>query len=412
MALPIDAVHASAEIASPVERIGNTSQDGTGMAGNAPQIDWYLARDGQQHGPLTEAEMRKFVELGHMRPTDLVWRSGFPDWRPAATVFPNTGRSPPPAARQPQMERQAARGNGVRVAAPDHREHIRGAHRPRKRRGRAVLMMLILLAALGGAGWAGWQYRDQLLSFAFIKDILSWSANSFPSSAERFRTSPFAAAGETAESIDANLQRAELWVLLKQEFPDWYQQRVKDIERLRSEKKDDAAIGKALAEAVVALRRKDGNSAYAAPPEALRRIATSFLDTLNQLSGTDELCFGFVAQGETYAAGTNNLTAQQMEPLHRQIAAVFAAIVEGRKSPRPVERGRKEDYDALTTELSGRGWSDEDLQTFSDQRLLAKASPKQVCRLVREWIAAQVNLKNDEAQVRLLTDSLRPLISG
>jgi hypothetical protein len=50
-------------------------------------IEWYLARDDQQIGPLTDIEMKKFIELGHMRPTDLVWRKGFADWQQASAVF-------------------------------------------------------------------------------------------------------------------------------------------------------------------------------------------------------------------------------------------------------------------------------------------------------------------------------------
>ena len=50
-------------------------------------IEWYLGRDGQQYGPLSDAEMAKFRELGHMHMTDLVWREGFANWTPAAAVF-------------------------------------------------------------------------------------------------------------------------------------------------------------------------------------------------------------------------------------------------------------------------------------------------------------------------------------
>ena len=50
-------------------------------------IEWYLARDGQQYGPLSDAEMTKFRELGHLHMTDLVWREGFANWMPAAAVF-------------------------------------------------------------------------------------------------------------------------------------------------------------------------------------------------------------------------------------------------------------------------------------------------------------------------------------
>ena len=61
-----------------------------------PNIDWYLARNGHQFGPLRDVEMRKFNELGHLQRTDLVWRKGFSDWRPAGDVFeikPSTKRA-------------------------------------------------------------------------------------------------------------------------------------------------------------------------------------------------------------------------------------------------------------------------------------------------------------------------------
>lgn len=57
-----------------------------GMSPEEP-IKWYMARDGQQFGPLSDAEMNKFNALGHLRTTDLVWRKGFSDWRPAGEVF-------------------------------------------------------------------------------------------------------------------------------------------------------------------------------------------------------------------------------------------------------------------------------------------------------------------------------------
>ncbi len=69
------------------------------MSGSNTKIEWYLARDGQQHGPLSDPELRKFIELGHLHPTDLVWRAGFPEWRTASEVFPET--DPSPAAPPP-----------------------------------------------------------------------------------------------------------------------------------------------------------------------------------------------------------------------------------------------------------------------------------------------------------------------
>lgn len=78
------------------------------------EIQWFIARDGKQHGPVSDLEMRKLVELGHLRPTDLIWRQGFPDWRPAPAVFASQPPAPPqrpqPALRsapQPQRARPA-----------------------------------------------------------------------------------------------------------------------------------------------------------------------------------------------------------------------------------------------------------------------------------------------------------------
>jgi hypothetical protein len=58
------------------------------MSNSASRVEWFLSRGGQPHGPLSERELAKFIELGHLRPDDLLWRVGFEDWRPATLVFP------------------------------------------------------------------------------------------------------------------------------------------------------------------------------------------------------------------------------------------------------------------------------------------------------------------------------------
>ena len=64
-------------------------------------IEWYLARDGQQHGPISAPEMEKIIELGYLLPTDLVWHQGFDDWKPAADAFPKKAEPKPAAAPPP-----------------------------------------------------------------------------------------------------------------------------------------------------------------------------------------------------------------------------------------------------------------------------------------------------------------------
>jgi hypothetical protein len=49
---------------------------------------WYLSRDGQQYGPISDAELTRLHELGHVLATDLLWRQGFPQWRTALVLFP------------------------------------------------------------------------------------------------------------------------------------------------------------------------------------------------------------------------------------------------------------------------------------------------------------------------------------
>jgi hypothetical protein len=59
---------------------------------------WYYARDGAQQGPVTEGELRRLAEAETLRPQDLVWRDGMPQWQPArqATPFFAAAFAPPP----------------------------------------------------------------------------------------------------------------------------------------------------------------------------------------------------------------------------------------------------------------------------------------------------------------------------
>lgn len=68
------------------------------MSGSETDIQWFIARDGKQHGPVSDLELKKIVELTHLKPTDLVWRQGFTDWRAASSVFPELAGPEAPAA--------------------------------------------------------------------------------------------------------------------------------------------------------------------------------------------------------------------------------------------------------------------------------------------------------------------------
>ncbi|MEO1265657.1 MAG: DUF4339 domain-containing protein, partial [Pseudomonadota bacterium] len=63
-----------------------------------PVTQWYLARDGQQFGPVSEDELRKLIELGHLRASDLVWHAGYAEWQPAQAAIDALKATPQPAA--------------------------------------------------------------------------------------------------------------------------------------------------------------------------------------------------------------------------------------------------------------------------------------------------------------------------
>ena len=551
------------------------------MAGPESQIEWYLARDGAQHGPLSDTEMRKVVEFGHLKSTDLVWRAGFPEWRPSIQVFPELGQPRPPQATRPAAEPQpmvaapatqpeqgrqpfssdhaaaagirsdrdpataiqasnnaqpvapiaqniqntqtpaaqpdeprtaglqrglrrlgpsplgpsplgpsplgiapAADARGARQVTSFQADHSgqplqqdqlttgrdrRGAnrnaalpdggqqqpapyatgspaHRSRPSQGaddrrggaaprdqssrsddedddeasatprRGVLRTAAIAASVLivlGTGWVGWQNRSALPGMSAIGGVMLARISASPS-AETYQAPPFVADGATRDDIDRALQKTALWRLLKRDYADWYGERVGDIERMRTQKADEKTISKFIADVVVVQRRKTAPIALSSSREHLRQIATAFLGNLNQLASRDaQTCFGFISFGEASAYMLElSKTSTFAEPLQRQLTAIFEAVADGRKQPNYYAATRRTDYDVLTAELTARGWTQDDLMTFSDARRLSSSPPEKVCRMVQDWFTVQLSLKDPELQSRLLAESLKPLVQG
>ena len=198
------------------------------------------------------------------------------------------------------------------------------------------------------------------------------------------------------DALDATLQATPLWRVLKRDYPDWYAERLKEIAALAADNKDDAAIGQQMARALVALRRQNVGNALGAGFPQLKAVASTFYENLVQLGKySNEACFEFISKGE---AGPLVVSLMQNPAytarLQAQVVAVFEAIADGRKAARAYPQPRKTDYDALAADLAKLGWSQADLQLFSDERALARAGPEKVCQLVRDWFAAQLALKD------------------
>jgi len=409
------------------------------MTAPPTQTQWYIARDGQQFGPLSDAELAKFIDLGHLQPTDLLWRDGFPDWRPALAVFPPRKATAPmraaaPLVVQPRRGPEAGAAQAAsrarylpERAASAHVNHPFGARpapvrsagdvapdRAPARRSKLKLAALVAVAAaiLAGALWYGFGPRTHAgqRSGRAAQSVLPLSE----ATRKEFEISPLAGFSGPAETIDATLQATPLWRVLKRTFPDWYAERLKDMAALAAQNKDDAAIGQQMAKALVALRRQNVNQALSASFPKLKAVALTFYDNVVGLQKqSNDACFEFISQGEASATIVTLLRGSpHVARLQAQLTAVFEAIADGRAVARVYPQPHKADYDTIASDLTRRGWTPADMQLFSDERALARAGAAKVCQMVQDWFAAQLAVSDPDMQLRLLVDSLKPVVAG
>ncbi len=67
-------------------------------------MDWYYAKNGESHGPVTLDDLRARMRDGTLGGRDKVWTPAFGgDWRDARAVPELSGSVPPPAAPQPSV---------------------------------------------------------------------------------------------------------------------------------------------------------------------------------------------------------------------------------------------------------------------------------------------------------------------
>jgi len=389
------------------------------MSPPGSQAQWYLAREGQQFGPISDAELAKFIELGHLQPTDLLWREGFPDWRPAMVVFPPQDRTAPgtgsvltsarpgpqPSRREPANRRREYAG----ASSGQEEDRVR----PRGRR--RVAAVFIIVAALVGAGWYAYTNRATLTAYVAL------FASSSPSStvldiADRksLEAPPFAGLRGTPEAVDAKMQSTALWRVIKREFPDWYTQRLNEVVSLARENKDAAAIAQHVAHKLVELRRQQLGNGLSATLPRIKSVVVAYHENLTRLRQQDAAtCYGFISQGEEHPAIVAMLQgSKHTAHLQAQMTAVFEAIAEGRKQPRVYPRPTPAHHELLAGSLRKMGWTQEDMALFSDERALSRAAPEKVCQVVHDWFSAQLSLTDPEAQTRLLVDSVRPIFAG
>ena len=283
-----------------------------------------------------------------------------------------------------------------------------------------MLVAIVCLGLLAGGGWYASSHIGALLKAmgryatwvpAGLSDM---AAGKFSTAPKNLEASPFKGLTGSPETLEPTLQATPLWRVLKRDYPEWYADRLKEISALAADRKDDLAIAQQLARALVALRRQNASVALAAGFPQLKAVATSFYENLVQLGRhSNEACFEFISKGEAGPLVVSLMQNPAFTPqLQAQVIAVFEAIADGRKAARAYPQPRKSDYDALAADLTRRGWSQADLQLFSDERALSNAGPAKVCQMVRDWFAAQLAIKDPDMQLRLLVESLKPIVAG
>lgn len=70
--------------------------------------DWFYSKDETRLGPVTEDELKRLATDGQLKPSDLVWRDGMPDWVEARTVsvlYPPKVEPLPDESRDRNMRR-------------------------------------------------------------------------------------------------------------------------------------------------------------------------------------------------------------------------------------------------------------------------------------------------------------------
>lgn len=361
--------------------------------------------------------MAKLVELGHLQPTDLLWREGFPDWRPAMVVFPPHSKpvsTSPRGARQVPRDSWAPARSAARSGPADMASYSEeDADERAPGRWRRAVVLLVLAVALAGAGGAAYLYRAELAGI--VTSLSAPSGAMAIADRKSLETPPLLGFREgPIDAIDAKLQATALWRVIKREFPDWYAKRIDEAAALARDKKDDAVIGQFVARKLVELRRQNRANGLSATLPALKTVAAAYLGSLERLRRhSPEACGGFIRQGEAEPLIVALLQgSEHTAHLQAQLTAVFEAIAEGRQMPRVHPRASQEQHQMLATELAKRGWTQDDFRLLSSDQALAKAPPEKVCQLVYDFFAAQLALPDPDAQQRLLVDSLRPVFAG
>ena len=123
--------------------------------GGPVDTEWFYARDGVRQGPVPADELRRLAAGGALRPHDLVWREGMPQWQPAGQAtdfFPTAAAVPPPLPPAAPVSPYAAAAAAPPGAYPQAYGHPYGQPAVGRPLGDDAGVRMLL--PVGRSGWA------------------------------------------------------------------------------------------------------------------------------------------------------------------------------------------------------------------------------------------------------------------
>ncbi|MEN2495153.1 MAG: hypothetical protein TECD_01071 [Hyphomicrobiaceae bacterium hypho_1] len=379
------------------------------MSNKNANVEWFLARNGQQYGPLSNTELDKFIELGHLRPSDLVWRAGFEEWLTADQIFPvgqlktDTFVSTNPESNIPFHNSECESGNKSYTII-------------------TLASAILTITMLGG--WLVYSNRVTL-----ERVILDTAKTSYMQLHSIFNTTFIKINDAIAVKISQShiptqnishvepklaLLSTKFWNDIRNQDEVWARRQEKSLAKLRTNSKSEAERLKFAVKALVNWRRQNADKILTANPNHLRQLAKTFTNSLKYLANQNiKACYGFISQGELSPSVLklyNNKT--HLAVLGEQVEAIVAAAKNKNLTLELYPEPNEDDFKTMTRLLNGRGWTQEDIDLFSNPAALSSAPEAKVCKLVTEWFEVQLNLSSSSSQIRLLAASLRPVIRG
>ena len=211
------------------------------------------------------------------------------------------------------------------------------------------------------------------------------------------------------------LQATRLWRIVKQDFPDWYAERLKEAAAMAAENKDQAEIGQHLARALVGLRRQNAKHALAADVPQLKSVARTFYENLAQLrKHSSEACFALISQGE--ASPVDRLPDAEPHARRPSAGANDGRVRGDRRWAQEgaqLSRAAANRLRRCSRPTSSSAAGARPTCSCSPMRgALARASPEKVCQLVHDWFAAHFEIKDPDMQLRLLVETIKPVVGG